>query len=478
MAFPDRVPNELWDAILKNVWDEDDFTARRYSLSVLTNFSLACHIFHRISRPHIFSDFQFTPYGLDDDGAILLPSRAEVDRCLERLAFFSSTEIAPFVRYCNISARESWECSFSSRWFATDSAYILLDALFSRLGLFPGLQRLHAMGIHFTQARVDILCRLQSLYELNIYWCPVAPGEHIQPSPRTLRISKFTMRHFTRTARRGDDYWISLLDPDHLHILHADFDPRFMGLTAHHIPRFPDVHTLTATINLPTLSETLTIMSKFPFTTMYMMRFFPLLKEYSGPHRALPFFHPAIFLTRLHITERCRPEDLIARLQGIQAPNITTFQATFHEIDNTTFSKLIELLPRLTEALIRVVVRENDELGSGITPCFKPSTFFGMLAETPSLPSRLEHLGISWEGYDRLHDHVSTYEIPDFTRVRDTVLEKCPRLSWLWLNDFCFLFEWRNPLSDGSVKEVTTKNFDDTHELLEDVEIFRHFHDW
>jgi hypothetical protein len=82
-----------------------------------------------------------------------------------------------------------------------------------------------------------------------------------------------------------------------------------------------------------------------------------------------------------------------------------------------------------------------------------------MLADTPSLPSRLEHLGISWEGYDRLHDHVSTYEIPDFTRVRDTVLEKCPRLSWLWLNGFCFLFEWRNPLSDGSVKEVTTKNF-------------------
>ncbi|KAJ7885528.1 hypothetical protein B0H14DRAFT_3431813 [Mycena olivaceomarginata] len=326
------------------------------------------------------------------------------------------------------------------------------------------------MGIHFTQARVDILCRLQSLYELNIYWCPVAPGEHIQPSPRTLRVSKFTMRHFTRTARRGDDYWISLLDPDHLRILHADFDPRFMGLTAHHIPRFADVHTLTATINLPTLSETLTIMSKFPSVRLLKLvgrwvppdddahdAVFPLLKEYSGPHRALPFFHPAIFLTRLHITERCRPEDLIARLQGIQAPNITTFQATFHEIDNTAFSKLIELLPRLTEALIRIVVRENDELGSGITPCFKPSTFFGMLAETPSLPSRLEHLGISWEGYDRLHDYVSTYEIPDFPRVRDTVLEK-------WLS--------------GSVKEVTTKNFDDTHELLEDVEIFRHFHDW
>jgi hypothetical protein len=229
------------------------------------------------------------------------------------------------------------------------------------------------------------------------------------------------MRYCTQTARRGDDYWISLLDPDHLRILHADFDPHFMGLTAHAIPLFPNVHTLTAIINLPTLPETLMIMSNFPFVRLLKLvggwvppdddahdTVFPLLKEYSGPHRALPFFHPAIFLARLHITERCRPEDLIASLQGIQAPNITSFQATFHEIDNIAFSKLIELLPRLTEALIRIVVRENDELGSfqGTVvppPVFvspnvsQPSTFFSMLTDTPSLPLRLERLGISWE---------------------------------------------------------------------------------
>jgi hypothetical protein len=89
---------------------------------------------------------------------------------------------------------------------------------------------------------------------------------------------------------------------------------------------------------------------------------FPLFRDYSGP---LPFFHPATRLTQLHLTQRCLPEDLIALLQSSRASNITSFQAEFQEIDNTAFNKLIELLPRLTEALLWIVVPGNDELVNG-----------------------------------------------------------------------------------------------------------------
>ncbi|KAJ7892515.1 hypothetical protein B0H14DRAFT_2560224 [Mycena olivaceomarginata] len=145
----------------------------------------------------------------------------------------------------------------------------------------------------------------------------------------------------------------------------------------------------------------------------------------------------------------------------------TSLQATFHEIDNIAFSKLIELLPRLTEALIRIIVRENDELGSGITPGFKPSTFFSMLTETPSLPSRLERLGISWEGYD----HVNTYEIPDFPLAESPV-------RWFGQRGHHEKLRYGFLFSRFETGLVLRPALDDTYELLEDVEIFRHFHDW
>jgi hypothetical protein len=56
---------------------------------------------------------------------------------------------------------------------------------------------------------------------------------------------------------------------------------------------------------------------------------------------------------------------------------------------------LIELLPRLTEALIRVVVRENDELGSGITPCFKVQSYLLPCSSYQMCHSRQHSLGCS-----------------------------------------------------------------------------------
>ncbi|KAJ7323555.1 hypothetical protein DFH08DRAFT_969105 [Mycena albidolilacea] len=177
----------------------------------------------------------------------------------------------------------------------------------------------------------------------------------------------------------------------------------------------------------------------------------------------IPLFHPATRLKQLYITQRCLPENLIAHLQSSRASNITSFQAEFHEIDNTAFNKLIELLPRLTEALLRIVVPGNDELVNGsvdgrirIGFNFKTSTFLSMLAGIPSLPPALERLGISWECHHHFDHLFGAYEIPDFPYIRDALLAKCLGMTWFWPNGFCFLFEWQFPMPDGSAKEVAT----------------------
>ncbi|KAJ7096095.1 hypothetical protein C8R44DRAFT_989397 [Mycena epipterygia] len=471
MGSRDRVPNELWLEMLKNVSE--------YDRSTVQNFSLTCRTFRGVSRPRLFADLRFTPYCLSDH-RVLLPSPTEVDRRLERLNFWCSAEIAPLVRYCDITARKSWEHRNSSEWsFSTDSPYILLDALFERLLHFTGLQRLDASSVHFTQARVDTLCRLPILSELGVYWCTVAPGECIVPAPQALRVSDFCLVSDDK-LEYGDNYWIPLLHPDHLRALRAEFNPR----TVQAIPSFTNVHRLSVTMDLPTPAQNLVILSKFPavrvlelggkglLTDALALRpreqasaVFPLLREYSGPYQPLPLFLPLTTLTHL-IIPRCSPQDFITRVQGIQDPNITLFYVEFNKFDNPTFNTIMELLPRLTELLIRIVVpsascmfkREifdarklkDDEvvdgrLGDSIRAGFKPSTFFLKLADAPILPPSLERLAISWECYEEHFDELSAYKIPDFTQLRDALVARCPGLTWLWLDGFYFMFQWRNP---------------------------------
>jgi hypothetical protein len=68
---------------------------------------------------------------------------------LGRLDFFSSSEIAPFVRDCHISAWKYNKGGPSKQSLSTDMPYILLEVLFQRLVHFAGLHGLEAYNIHF-----------------------------------------------------------------------------------------------------------------------------------------------------------------------------------------------------------------------------------------------------------------------------------------------------------------------------------------
>ncbi|KAF8155053.1 hypothetical protein K438DRAFT_1987273 [Mycena galopus ATCC 62051] len=480
MAFSDRVPTEVWAEILGNVF--------KYDRRTFQSFSLVCRDFLPVSRPFIFYYIRVAPFRNSGNGSLCLPSPSEVDLRLERLDFLCSPEIAPLVRFCQICADPRRD---SDKWsFSTDTPYILLDALFQRLGQFTGLQKLHASRIYFTQVGLDNLCRLPNLFELQLFECSAVPGARIEPSPRALRISNFNI-YYHDSHNQADDYWFSMLQPDQLRVLTSNFA---LGRTVHASPSFNNVRTLKAIMHDPTPAQHLTIMSKFPGVRILELRgkglqpdavapavaVFPLLEQYHGPYEALPFFLASTTLRRVR-TECVRAEDLSTRIQGVQGHNITSLYVDIRGLNTTVFNKIVDLFPRLTQLLIttgvsdlytmftreihdarklpkNVVVdgRYGDEVRAG----FKPSTFFLKLATTPFLPPALERLAICWDCYDReSYAELSAYEVPDFPQLRDALVVRCPGLNWLWFNGIYFMFEWRDPMPDGTVKEFIAKDF-------------------
>ncbi|KAJ7185810.1 hypothetical protein C8R46DRAFT_1343003 [Mycena filopes] len=460
MGPEERVPNELWLEILKNLFESDRET--------LYNFSVVSHTF----RSH-----------------------------LERLAFWTSPEVAPFVRYCDIWAHQERykESKEQAEWsFPTDTPYILLDALFERLAQFTGLKQLHAHHIHFTQTRVDILCRLPIVpFELGIYWCSVTPGERIDSSPRALRVSDFILGH-SRKSDDGADYWFPLLHPEHLRSLDTEFDSRCIGRTDG-IPLFPNVHKLTAQPH-PTPSQNRVILSKFPAVRVLNILgmtgelslgisaqtppILPLLREYTGPHQVLRMLTPAATLTHLR-TSKCSHMGLVTTLQGIGPNNIVSFHTSFSLFDSTILGTLVELLPHLTEFVIHIIVDaigpwfarghrdlnkfrlKDDEIvdgkfGDTYRVDFQPSMFFLALSNTPALPSGLERLAISWECYDLHYQELSAYRLPKFVELRDALVKRCPRLAWVFFHGYYYRFEWRIT-PDGAVKEETKTTFFDAY---------------
>ncbi|KAJ7783631.1 hypothetical protein DFH07DRAFT_764109 [Mycena maculata] len=279
------------------------------------------------------------------------------------------------------------------------------------------------------------------------------------------------------------------------------FNPRSMNQKpVHAIPSFPNVHELRAVLGLPTPSQNLIILSKFP--AVHILRL--LGKPRGRVHKCLLFppssplalFLPVAALTHITIP-RCSPQDFIACIQDTQSPNIVSLHMEFTKLDNTAFNTLSELFPRLTELLIRIVVSDmsrwfsceiydssqlkDDEVvdgqfGDSVRAGSKLSKFFIQLANTPTVPPNLEHLAISWECYEKHFDELSAYKIPDFAQLRDTLVVRCTSLTWLWFDGFYFLYEWCDPMPDGSVKEVTAKTFMSAYGMHSQVPDI--FNDW
>ncbi|KAJ7051734.1 hypothetical protein C8F01DRAFT_998989, partial [Mycena amicta] len=84
-------PNELWTEVFVGVSHTD-----------LIQVATASRAFCALARPLLFADFTFHPYAVAPSGDRFLPPQETMESATERLNFWMSPEIAPFVHTCVI----------------------------------------------------------------------------------------------------------------------------------------------------------------------------------------------------------------------------------------------------------------------------------------------------------------------------------------------------------------------------------------
>ncbi|KAJ7149259.1 hypothetical protein C8R43DRAFT_1193010 [Mycena crocata] len=449
-----RVPNELWLE-----------TFQYLPKDILKHVSMTSRTFYRISRHLLFDKFLFHPYTVDISGAVLLPEAQKLEHSLDRLNFWCSEDVAPLVRSCIINP---WRHGDSGTGYATwkfsetDSPYILLARFFELLPRFTGMQRLHAFRVHFTQSGVANVCCLPSLDCLRINMCEVAPGQCIDPSSLSLRVSNFYARQYT-SSRAKIDHWIRLLDPNQLRELDVMGYPftYVEGICA--VPSFPRVRTLMLTMDPSTPSQNLAILSRFPAVEVFTRRFRTDPSDVDDP-RVEPVAitgPPMPSLRRLRIYG-CDPDDVMIHLDTLRIPStVTSLEIFFHDFDLPTLAALCGFFPQLTELWVSVHVWLDEEdvsvLQDGVNT--QAASFFRALANDPPLPPTLRHLALSWQfSYDIADDVVDPTSggDPPLTALRDVVVARCPALTTLWLNGGDYVLQWWK-WRDGTVEEYTAQ---------------------
>ncbi|KAF7344702.1 L-aminoadipate-semialdehyde dehydrogenase [Mycena venus] len=461
-----QVPNELWLEIFSDL-----------SPDALKDVSVTNRTFCHTTRRLLFAHFDFHPYAIGPHSAPILPSDLDVARYLERLDFWTSDEIAPFVCSCTITPTR--RASPFDTVKVSPGPYVLLEPFFERIVRFTGLQRLMAKHAHFNAVALGNLRRMPSLTHLQIDHFEITAGESMDFILQPLSLTRFSVSHNV-TREDGLEHWIPLLNPEHLRELNIMCNLRILGESTDAIPIFPRLQKLSLFLNLATMSRNLATMSKFPGVRVVTIEgwgevdswpdlhtqqgVFPLLTEYIGTYKILPLFFHRATLTRITITG-ATPEILIARLQGLRTPlNITAVTASFHRFDGNfgsfdtaVLSTLFDVLPRLTEFCLRITLElEDDDLEDDANPI--ATSFFEALAHTPVLPPTLQRLALSWEfEYHDLECEPTVNDPPDLPRLRDVLTERCPRLQSLWLDGHDFLLQWRKAI-DGICVEASADN--------------------
>ncbi|KAJ7840149.1 hypothetical protein B0H13DRAFT_2101217 [Mycena leptocephala] len=396
-----EVANELWLEIF-NYLPRD----------TLKDISLAHHNFCRITRPLLFAHFDFHPFALGPNGTLFLPSAAEVAISLERLEFWSSDEIAPLVRSCDLTPCHQIPL------FDAATPYVLFNTFFERITRFTGLRRLRSRNIHFTSTAVANLCLMSSLAILHV--------DHFEVAAMI-------------TREDGLDHWIPLLSPEHLRELSITCN---LGLFSENRRNLCDVGWGVLAAGSDSEPRT------------HHREPFPALKEYTGHLEALPIFLPRDTLTRVTLF-LCSSQHVIRQLQSHSAPlNITSLDAKFSTFDHATLGTLVGLLPRLTELRIRIILDDEEgEFESGINS--EATIFFDALTSVPCLRPPLQHFTLGWELEFDYDDHDD--DTPSgFSELRDALVGTCPGLKSLSFDGPEFVYRWSRSLQGIEVETCVT----------------------
>ncbi|KAK7042787.1 hypothetical protein R3P38DRAFT_2892211 [Favolaschia claudopus] len=370
-----QVPDELWLEILHDLPN-----------AALQSVALTHHNLSRISRPLLFAHCTFRPYAVpclpaNNDNvrwrsdAMLEPillTRDERDRELERLAFWFSPEIAPYVRSCTLKPlREDSDSGPRKDLMETESPTALLDTVFERLPLFVGLSDLHAYIVHFTKTGLENLCRLPSLSHLDVVFgrTTIEPSD-LSPNLRLPHVKRFQFKYArTRFANPPMHHpWLQLLRLDQIAELHLAFAGRLFPDLALTFPVLSSVRSLTlhtlrvgVTWSPANVSAVLAILPKFPGVEIFRMEgrwwqadrcsfepipesTLPVIKEYDGPLAML-----AVLLARPTLRRVTTHNMFDKQLYTFNVPNVISFTASYLFLKMLDFPELLKTFPLLKD---------------------------------------------------------------------------------------------------------------------------------
>ncbi|KAJ7201859.1 hypothetical protein GGX14DRAFT_399807 [Mycena pura] len=439
----------------------------------LRKVALANRTFSRLARTLLFSHFAVSRYvtcseKLEHD-PVSASQLLQLSQCLD---FWTSEEIAPLVRSCEISPR--W-------WTKQVVVPQLLATFFDHIERFAALRRLNLWRLQLTGLAVSTLARLPMLSELTLQDCGVANGDSMPSVSNVLRLC-----HFLYTSSERVEEWLALLEPSCLRVLCTGAAPNNGAV----IPVFPYVHNLKVCINQPPTPADIIFLQKLPGVTKLNMDLdwtdsprpplatlpadvLPVLADFRGPIRALRLFLARDTLTHIETVNEGSLDDFVMELQRLPAPltNLIHLDATFSfsSCTATALEAIFTSLPRLED--VKITFQHYGVDRHDPAPA-------GMLSKLPSIPGlspRLQRLSLVWECLDHVEPQtVDSIESDcNFPAVRTALMAQCPDLEFLWLDGRDFIYCWHTQADNMDETDVMVTDPEDVEGVRLSWKLFR-----
>ncbi|KAJ7870379.1 hypothetical protein B0H13DRAFT_2280639 [Mycena leptocephala] len=442
-----RVPNELWLEICCSL-PKDSFK------QTLGQISLTCRSLHHLSRSLLFADFVFHPQA-EMWQSLSLPQKSGFERSKRLLEFWSSDEIAPLVRSCDITPSRKDVPDFQHQ-----NPRLLLDAMFARLPRFSGLRRIYALKVEFNQTSRE----------------PVQLAQPQTPARRAvLGRSRSHVEAFQLRVSGREGAWASRRRYPLAFDAGPAFPPRIgcRSLSEAFRPRqrqrgargeaslskyFPNVSKLSVGMCYKDIPANVKVLAKFPAVRTLSLEswgsrdvpealaanILPVLAEYTGSYGTLRMVCPRATLVHLTVTI-CEAWELIAELKAIPLLNtVTTLDLTLYSVTNVDFNTIVAFFPQLVELRIAG--------GAESHPSTNKNILGALLANPAVIPPSLERLALSWANLPHWPD-LRRCPPPELAKLRDTLVTQCPALVLLWFDSATFSLRWQKSKLDGTVRE-------------------------
>jgi hypothetical protein len=338
-----RLPNELW-------FETFSILPRKTLMSLHS----ASRLFHRISRPLLFDEFEFHPFQIQEGASSRYADQNDVYKNTKRLEFWTSPEIAPFVRRCTFSA--------FSRSHNLDDPSPVFATFFRLLPNFYSLREISCVTVKFDRVAVEALCALPNLARVQLTACSL-DGDI---TGLLLRVKSFLYVQITGMRSAGAQSWLSILDKDTLRDLKLPSPPSpgliLQGITSD----YPNVQRLLLGVKdwseIPLLSKFSDVRSlQIIWCPSYDREMEPQpvlfthLITYDGPHEILLFLDPRAAPTRLSIAP-ADPQLLLERFFTVRRALCAVEQliVSFYYLQPDALGGCLASFPKLREFRMKV----------------------------------------------------------------------------------------------------------------------------